>query len=125
MYLVTHLIGFFYLFPISTFQMIANIKSGHRIKKNITELLFTIVGTRPKVLGLDNIKSGKNYLIVSNYPGSYAGFALMNVFPEALILVHSFLSRVPIVGFLLNTTGAIFVQEKRYGRTKQALDKAL
>jgi len=77
------------------------------------------------VIGLDNIESGKSYLVVSNYPGSYAGFALMNVFPDASILVHSFLSRVPIVGFLLKSTGATFVQQKKFGRTKQSIDKML
>jgi len=88
-------------------------------------MLFTIIGQRLKVFGLENLEPGKNYLIVSNYPGSYAGFALMNVFPEASILVHSFLSKVPIVGFLLRATGATFVQQKRFKRTRQAIDETL
>jgi len=41
------------------------------------------------------------------------------------ILVHSFLSRVPIVGFLLKVAGAIFVQQKRFGKTKSAIDETL
>jgi 1-acyl-sn-glycerol-3-phosphate acyltransferase len=49
----------------------------------------------------------------------------MNVFPEASMLVHSFLSKVPIVGFLLKSTGATFVQRKRFGRTKHAIDETL
>lgn len=125
MYLVTHLIVFFYLFPVGTVRIKINPKHGPHLKKQITGLLFTIIGQRLKVLGLDNLEQGKNYLIVSNYPGSYAGFALMNVFPEASMLVHSFLSRVPIVGFLLESTGATFVQRKRYGRTKRAIDETL
>ena len=125
MYLVTHLIVFFYLFPIGTIQIIADLKNSYHIKKSITGLLFKIIRQRLKVFGLDNIEPGKNYVIVSNYPGSYAGFALMNLFPEASILVHSFLSRVPIVGFLLKSTGAIFVQQKKFGRTKQSIDDML
>ena len=125
MFLVTHLIVFFYLFPIGTVRIIANPKNVHHVKKSITELLFTIIGKRPKVLGLKNVDPEKNYLIVSNYPGAYAGFALMNVFPEASMLVHSFLSRVPIVGFLLKSTEATFVQQKRFGRTKRAIDDML
>jgi len=125
MYLVTHLIVFFYLFPIGTFRIIIEPKNSYHIKKSITGLLFTIIGKRLKVLGLGNIEPGKNYLIVSNYPGSYAGFALMNLFPDTSILVHSFLSRVPVVGFLLKSTGAIFVQQKRFGRTKQSIDERL
>jgi len=125
MYLVTHLIVFLYLFPIGTARIIINPKNGYHIKRSITGLLFTIIGKRLKVIGLENINPENNYLIVSNYPGSYAGFALMNVFPDASILVHSFLSQVPIVGFLLESTGAIFVQHKRFGRTKQAIDQRL
>ena len=125
MYLVTHLIVFFYLFPIGTIRIIINRENGHLVKKGITGLLFTIIGKRLKVLGLENLESGKNYLIVSNYPGSYAGFALMNVFPHASVLVHSFLARVPVVGFLLKSTGAIFVQQKRFGKTKRAIDETL
>lgn len=123
--MVTHLIVLFYLFPVGTVRIIINPENGYHIKKSITELLFTIIGKRLKVLGLENIDPGKNYLIVANYPGSYAGFALMNVFPEASILVHSFLLRVPVVGFLLKSTGATFVQQKRFGRTKRAIDETL
>lgn len=125
MYLVTHLIVFFYLFPIGTLRIIINPESGYLIKKSITGLLFTIIGRRLEVLGMENIDPGKDYLIVSNYPGTYAGFALMNVFPDASILVHSLLSRVPVVGFLLKSTGAVFVRQKRFGRTKRAIDKTL
>jgi len=107
---------FFYLFPIGTFQIIVNPKKSYQIKKSITGLLFTIIGKRLKVFGLDNIEPGKSYLIVSNYPGSYAGFALSNLFPDASVLVHSFLSRVPIVGFLLKSSGAIYAQQKKFGK---------
>lgn len=125
MYLVTHLIAFLFLLPMGPILIAINPRNGYRIKKSITGLLFTIIGKRLKVLGLKNVEPGKNYLVVSNYPGSYAGFALMNVFPETSILVHSFLSRVPIVGPLLKSTGATFVQQKRFGRTKRAIDETL
>jgi len=88
-------------------------------------LLFAVIGQRLKVIGLDDLERNKSYVIVSNYPGSYAGFALMHVFPNASILVHSFLSRVPMVGFLLKSIEAIFVQQKKFGKTKSSIDKAL
>jgi len=125
MYLITHVIVFFYLFPIGTIIILINPNYCTHLKKQITGLLFTVVGQHLKVVGLNNIEKGKRYLIVSNYPGSYAGFALMNVFPEASILVHLFLSRVPMVGFLLKSTGAIFVQHKRFGKTKRTMDEEL
>jgi 1-acyl-sn-glycerol-3-phosphate acyltransferase len=125
MYLITHLIVFLFLFPIGIPIVIIEPKNGPRIKKTVTGFLFSIIGQRLKVRGMENVETGKNYLIVSNYPGSYAGFALMNLFPEASMVVHSFLSKVPIVGFLLNSTGATFVQKKRFGRTRQAIDETL
>jgi 1-acyl-sn-glycerol-3-phosphate acyltransferase len=125
MFLVTHIIVFFYLFPIGTIRILLNPKNGRVIKKEITTVLFTIIGQHPKLTGLDNINPEKNYLIVSNYPGSYAGFILMNIFPDAIMLVHSFLARAPVVGFLLKSTGAVFVQQKRYGATKRTIDETL
>jgi 1-acyl-sn-glycerol-3-phosphate acyltransferase len=125
MYLVTHLIVFFYLFPVGTSLIIFDARNGNRVKKTITAALFRIIGQRLKVFGMENLERGKNYVIVSNYPGSYAGFALMNVFPDASILVHSFLSKVPVVGFLLKSTGAIFVQQKAFGKSKRAIDETL
>jgi 1-acyl-sn-glycerol-3-phosphate acyltransferase len=125
MYIVTHLIVFFYLFPVGSFRIIHNPGKGHIVKKYFIGILFAIIGKRLRVIGQDNLEPGKQYLIVSNYPGSYAGFALMNMFPEASILVHAFFSKVPLVGLLLRSTGAIFVQQKKFGRTKRSIDEIL
>ena len=125
MYFITHLIVFFYLFPIGTTRILIDPKCTPRFRKQITGWLFAIIGQRLKVIGLDNLEKDKSYVIVSNYPGSYAGFALMYMFPNASIFVHSFLSRVPMVGFLLKSIGAIFVQQKKFGKTKRSIDKAL
>ena len=125
MYVVTHLIVFFYLFSIGTARILIDPQYTPRLRRQITGLLFAIIGQRLKVIGLDNLEKDKSYVIVSNYPGSYAGFALMYVFPNASILVHSFLSRVPMVGFLLKSIGAIFVQQKKFGRTRQSIDEML
>ena len=125
MFLVTHLIVFFYLFPIGTIRILVDPECAPKLRKQITDLLFAIIGQRLRVIGLENIEKDKSYVIVSNYPGSYTGFALMNLFPDASILVHSFLSRVPMVGFLLKSIGAIFVQQKEFGKTKHLIDRAL
>ena len=125
MYFVTHLIVFLYLFPIGTIRILFNPAYAPRLRKQITGLLFTIIGQRLQVIGLNNIDKDKRYVIVSNYPGSYAGLALMNLFPDASILVHSFLYRVPLVGFFLKSTGAVFVQQKKFGKTKRMIDQGL
>ncbi len=110
---------------VGTIRIIINPQKANHIKKSITGLLLKIIGKQLRVTGLGNIDPEINYLIVSNYPGSYAGFALMNIFPDTSILVHSFLSRVPIVGFLLKSTGAIFVKRKKFGRSIQTIDELL
>lgn len=125
MYLITHLFVFFYLFPVGIPLILVNSRNQYGIKKRVTNVLFRIIGQRLTVFGLENVEPGKNYVIVANYPGSYASFALMNIFPEALILVHSFLSKVPLVSFLLKSTGATFVQQKQFGKTKKELDKTI
>jgi 1-acyl-sn-glycerol-3-phosphate acyltransferase len=125
MYFVTHLIVFFYLFPIGLPLILHNPEKQRHIKKLITGALFKIIGQKLKVTGIETLEPSRNYLIISNYPGSYAGFALMNIFPEASLLVHSFLSRIPFVGLFLKLTGAIFVQSKRYGKSKQTIDAML
>jgi 1-acyl-sn-glycerol-3-phosphate acyltransferase len=125
MFLVTHIIVFFYLFPIGTIRILVNPANAPKVKKEITGLLFTIIGQKPKVLGAEQVLPNKNYLIVSNYPGSYAGFALMNTFPDAAIVVHSFFVHVPLVGWLLKSCGAIFVHQKRVWLAKRAIDEKL
>lgn len=125
MFLVTHIIVFFYLFPIGTIRIILNPANAQLVKKEITGLLFTIIGQKPKIIGWENIIPSRKYLIVSNYPGSYAGFALMNTFPDAAMVVHSFFMRVPPVGWLLKSCGAIFVHQKRVWLAKRAIDEKL
>ncbi len=125
MYIVTHLIVFLYLFPLGILLATLRRMNGPCLKRHVTGLLFAAIAQRPRITGLDNLEPGKHYVVVSNYPGSYAGFALMWLFPDASILVHSFLSRVPIVGFLLRKTGATFVRQRRYGSTKRAIDETI
>jgi 1-acyl-sn-glycerol-3-phosphate acyltransferase len=49
----------------------------------------------------------------------------MTLFPEATILVHYLLARVPVVGFLLKSSGAVFVQRRTFGRSRRELDEKL
>lgn len=75
-----------------------------------------------KVSGRDNYNPERRYIIVSNYPSGYAGFALIGEFPHACLVAHAFLSRIPIVSQALKMIGAVFVQPGLAGRGRKAID---
>ncbi len=77
---------------------------------------------RIKVSGHDNFDLEHRYVIVSNYPSGYAGFALMGEFPHASIVVHAFLRKIPLLGQALYRIGAVFVQPGATGHGRRALD---
>jgi len=126
MYVVTHVLVFS-LFPIGLALITFDRKSSHRIKVRFAELLFRIIGKRVVVSGLDNVEQGKGYLIVANYPSFYTGFILMKLFPEASIVVHAFISRVPVWSYFMKQLGAIFADPKGKGfrRTKLTIDRVI
>jgi 1-acyl-sn-glycerol-3-phosphate acyltransferase len=61
-------------------------------------------------------------VIVSNYPSFYAGFALIGIFPQASVVVHAFVKRVPLLGQILDRMGTIFVQPGKAGLGRKAID---
>lgn len=126
MYVVTHLVVFS-LFPVGLMLTTLDGKNSYRIKVHFAELLFKIVGKRVIVSGLENVEPEKSYVIVANYPSFYTAFILMKLFPNASIVVHDFISRVPIWSYFMKQLGAIFVNPKGKGfrRTKRTIDRML
>lgn len=124
MYLVTHIIVLS-LLPIAL--ILVSIEGGHarQLKVRFGGLLFAIVGKQVAVSGIDNIEKGKGYLIVANYPSFYTSFVLMSLFPEALIVVNGFISRVPLFGQFVKQVGAIFVNPKGDIKGMRSIDKML
>ncbi len=124
MYLVTHILAFC-LLASTPLLLTLNRTDFQRTKRGFTRALFAIVGARLHVSGRENIAAGKSYLIVANYPGSYAGFALMHAFPEARPIVHGFMAWVPLLGLLLRRDGAVFVSARRRRKSLRALQASL
>jgi len=77
---------------------------------------------RLKVSGHDNYNPERRYVIVSNYPSGYAGFALIGEFPHASLVAHAFLRRIPLISQALRMIGAVFVQPGSAGRGRKAID---
>lgn len=121
MYIVTHLFVFIFL----PFAILISYVDSDRIpalKQWFTKVLFAIVGKKLKVSGFDNVRPDHSYIIISNYPSFYAGFALIGVFPRASIVVHAFLRKIPLLSQVLNRVGTIFVKPGRAGHGRKAID---
>jgi len=107
MYLVTH-ISVFTLFPLWFVFTFLQPESIQILKERFGLLLLAIVNKQVTVSGLDNIQEDKHYLIVANYPSFHTGFMLMMLFPKASIVVHAFMSKVPMISTMLKRNGFIY-----------------
>ncbi len=124
MYIVTHLFVLAFL----PYAILASYVDRNRIpalKEHFVRSLFAIVGKKLNVSGRQNVQPDHSYLIISNYPSFYAGFALMGTFPHACMVAHAFLRGVPLVGHALRRVGVVFVQPGRAGRGRAAIDLSL
>ncbi len=124
MYLITHTVVLI-VFPIWFILTFSRPKVICFFKPFFCRLLLTIVNKDVKVSGLNNIEGGKHYLIVSNYPSFHAGFMLMMLFPHAFIVAHSFMSKVPLISYMLKRNSFVYAHHKSYRRTKQAINEII
>ena len=124
MYIVTHLFVFAVL-PFAILVSYVDMKRIPILKQWFVRSLFAIIGKRLKVTGYDNVDPDRAYLIISNYPSFYAGFALIGAFPRASVVVKAFLKRIPLLGQVLCRLGTIFVQPGRDGQGRRAIDYSL
>jgi len=124
MYLVTHAIAFT-LFPVWSVYTFFSPKGICKLKQRFGRLLLAIVHKEVKVSGFDNAEEGKHYLIVANYPSFHTGFMLMMLFPEASIVAHSFMAKVPIINNMLKRNGFIYAHHRGFRRTKQAISEVI
>ena len=121
LYLITHL----FVFAVLPFAILISCLDNGRIpaiKRWFVKCLFAIVGKRLKVSGYSNFKPDRQYVIVSNYPSGYAGFALIGTFPHASLVAHAFLKRIPLLGQALSRIGTVFVQPGASGRGRRAIE---
>lgn len=121
MYIVTHL----FVFVVLPFAILVSCVDRNRIpnlKQWFVRSLFAIVGRKLKVSGYENVNPDHRYLIVSNYPSFYAGFSLIGTFPQASVVAHAFIKKVPLLGQILKQLGTVFVQPGLAGQGKRAID---
>ena len=124
MYIVTHLFAFAVL-PWAVLIPYVDRERIPALKQWFVRGLFAIVGKWLNVSGYDNIRPDRTYVIISNYPSLYASFALIGVFPQAGIVAHAFLRRIPLLGQALHRAGTVFVQPGKAGQGRKALALAL
>ncbi len=124
MYIVTHL----YVLMVLPAAVLASYVDRERmpaLKQWFVRSLFAIVGKELKVSGYSNIRADRSYVIISNYPSFYASFALIGTFPQASVVAHAFVKRVPLLGQVLGRLGTIFVQPGKAGKGMRAIDLSL
>ena len=121
MYFVTHLFVFAVL-PLAIMVSYIDRDKIPDLKQWFVKALFSIVGKKLKVLGAVNVNPDRAYVIVSNYPSFYAGFALIGAFPQASVVVHAFMKNIPLLGQVLARMGAIFVQPGRSGQGRKTME---
>jgi 1-acyl-sn-glycerol-3-phosphate acyltransferase len=121
LYLGTHLFVFMVL-PLALLVSYLDPQRIPALRQWFVGCLFAIVGKRLKVSGQDNVDPARRYVIVSNYPSGYAGFALLGQFPRASLVAHAWLRRIPLLSHALRRVGAVFVQPGRAGLGRRAID---
>ncbi len=121
LYFVTHLFVFAVL-PLAIMVSYVDKDKIPAMKRWFVKILLSIVGKKLKVLGSGNVNPGRAYVIVSNYPSFYAGFALIGAFPQASVVAHAFMKNVPLLGQVLARVGAIFVQPGRAGQGRKTIE---
>jgi 1-acyl-sn-glycerol-3-phosphate acyltransferase len=121
MYVATHLFVFAVL-PAAILVSFIDRERIPSLKQWFVRCLFAIVGKDLKVSGYTNVQAHQQYVIISNYPSFYAGFALMGTFPQASVVANAFVKKVPLVGQMLRRLGTVFVRPGRGGEGMRALD---
>ena len=100
MYFITHLVVLL-LVPFWIVCTLSSQEMMYKFKQRFGRLLLAIVNKRITLSGQDNVQKDRRYLIVANYPCFYTGFILMSIFPQASIVVHAFMSNIPLISTLL------------------------
>lgn len=124
MYIITHLVVFS-LLPLALLIVTFWPERIPSLKQWFVKVLFKIVGKELRVEGLHNVRAGGKYLVISNYPSFYAGFALMGLFPDASLVAHAFIARIPLLGQLARRVGTIFVRPGKGRTSRRAIDMGL
>ncbi len=125
LYIVTHLVAFTILPLALALSALGRINELRRLKVGFAKTVFWIVGQKIHVSGLQHINPDDHYVIVANYPSGYAIFALILLSPNAAVVAHEFISRIPLLGRTMKQFGTIFVNGKHPTRAYHEIDKSL
>ena len=114
LYIGTHLYVFAFL-PYAILVSYIHEDRMPALKEQFVRTIFAVVGMRLRVSGRENVRPDRTYVIISNYPSGYAGFALVGEFPSARIVAHAFIRNVPLLGQAMRRVGAVFVRPGKKG----------
>ncbi len=90
-------------------------RAAHRCYRGFGRSCLLIAGTRVELRGLENLKAGQAYVVVSNHESNWDPPTLLASLPDLVIrfVLKTELLKIPVFGSALRRTGNIAVQRSR------------
>ena len=85
--------------------------------------VFLIMGKKFRVLGIENIKKGERYILVSNHASLFDIVAIMSFYPGVSWFGHERLLKVPLFGRILKMSDYVPYKEPTVKNTKLMLEQ--
>lgn len=87
-------------------------------------IIFLLVGRRPRILGRDNMKPGKAYLVLANHSSMYDIPLLMAAVPGVALMGRDYLTRIPALRRFLKIIHYVPINTESPRSARAALERA-
>ncbi|MFA4839264.1 MAG: lysophospholipid acyltransferase family protein, partial [Candidatus Neomarinimicrobiota bacterium] len=87
--------------------------------------LFWLMGTKIRIIGKENIRPDKNYILVVNHSSIYDIPAILTVFPRLAFIGKEYLIKIPVFGTLLSRTDYIPIDPKDFIKARQSISQSI
>lgn len=87
--------------------------------------LFWLMGTNVRIVGKENVRPDKNYILVVNHSSIYDIPAILTVFPRLAFIGKEYLIRIPVFGTLLSRTDYIPIDPKDAVKAHESITKSI
>lgn len=83
--------------------------------------IFYIIGKRIDILGTENLKTTKHYILLANHSSLFDIIAIASVFPDLAWFGHERLLKIPVFRKVLQLTDYIPMRKATIGNTKEMI----
>lgn len=84
---------------------------------------FLLIGKRLHTKGLENIRKGKNYIVMANHTSLFDIMGIMSVFPGVAWFGKEYLLKIPVFGTLLRANNYVPVKTTDLKNTKEMVNE--